>query len=514
MLGRRSFTRQTSWPSAVLAETSSQNWRAKANPVGKCGRAGCCCTTTCRARRAGDRVAPLSTTSRVTADCTSALRSASTRCSVSDGSPRPVYARRVEVVVDADERVRSVWAVGVGQDPGRVVDDRCWSPSPSVGMWHSVQPSGAVELLAGRRRRSARRRRRRSPATRRTWSAARGRRSCRRRRVVELVGVELEVAVAVVGCVSPVVVVGDGRQRRRRRCRSSRCGTRRRAASRGDRRSTQPSSPLPMPCTRTGAAGWGRRTAGRTGRRSSSSGLRGRSSSEPAPASSAGGRLLGVADHAADAVGVAPRRRRRSRRHRRRPRWPSSRRRAAGGRRCSRRTGAPTGAWQLMQVFAAESKSACCVSPSWSASFSFSASVTGSCASMIVPVWAWAIDDSFHSWTMSSWQSAQVFDATKRSCRCRTRPGCRRARPRRAMPAPDEQDRDDRVQGAPRLELQHLRALTALAREVLLDLVGHLPDLAPDDLLARVELGHLGLDLGERQRFSMKSLTSSRKWRG
>ncbi len=62
----------------------------------------------------------------------------------------------------------------------------------------------------------------------------------------------------------------------------------------------------------------------------------------------------------------------------------------------------------------------------------------------------------------------------------------------------EEQDRDDRVQRAPRLELQDLRALTALTGEVLLDVVGHLADLAPDDLLARVELRDLGLDLGER----------------
>ena len=74
--------------------------------------------------------------------------------------------------------------------------------------------------------------------------------------------------------------------------------------------------------------------------------------------------------------------------------------------------GAPTGAWQLMQDFAATSKRACCSSPRSAASCSFSPRVTGSCASMIVPICASAIDDSFQSCTTSLWQSAQLSDAT------------------------------------------------------------------------------------------------------
>ena len=161
--------------------------------------------------------------------------------------------------------------------------------------------------------------------------------------------------------------------------------------------------------------------------------------------------------------------------------------------------GAPTGAWQLMQDFAAVLKRSCCSAPSSAASCSFSPSVTGSCASMMVPVCASAIDDSFQSWTTSLWQSAQLFDATNAVL---SLPNAALRATEHVPHVPrehgEEQDRDDRVQRAPRLELQDLRALTALAREVLLDVVGHLADLAPDDLLARVELRDLGVDLGER----------------
>ena len=60
------------------------------------------------------------------------------------------------------------------------------------------------------------------------------------------------------------------------------------------------------------------------------------------------------------------------------------------------------------QLLAAASYSACWSGPSSSASRRFSASVTGSCASISAEVCAWAMADRLQSSAMSLWQSAHV----------------------------------------------------------------------------------------------------------
>src|SRR5581483_11077976 len=76
---------------------------------------------------------------------------------------------------------------------------------------------------------------------------------------------------------------------------------------------------------------------------------------------------------------------------------------------------APAGAWQLMHTLEFVLRSAAWAAPFFWARSLFSCSVTGSCAFMMRPVWAWAIAEVDQSSSIWLWHPAHDCDVAKLS---------------------------------------------------------------------------------------------------